>query len=111
MKHMAKKQVTKMISRHKWILMIYIGIFLVSTSTGICQDYSQPKEYIAYPQGGGQVLIVDAINGREVMLLQSTGGGNYIEAVYGLKTYRIARGQLIDAVYGKIIATLMWVSP
>jgi sulfopyruvate decarboxylase TPP-binding subunit len=56
-------------------------------------------------------LIVDAINGREVMLLQSTGEGNYIEAVYGLKTYRIARGQLIDAVYGKIIATLTWVSP
>ena len=111
MKRMAKRQVNKMISRHIWILMVSLGIFLVSTSTGVCQNSSHPKEYLAYSQGGGQVLIVDAINGREVMLLQSTGGGNYIEAVYGLQTYRIARGQLIDAVYGRIIATLTWVSP
>ena len=108
---MAKRQVNKMISRHIWILMISLGILLVSTSTGVCQNYIHPKEYLVYSQGGGEVLIVDAINGREVMLLQSTGGGNYIEAVYGLQTYRIARGQLIDAVYGRIIATLAWVSP
>jgi len=43
-------------------------------------DYNKPGEYLAYPQGGGQVLIVDAIYGEEIMVLQSTGDGNYINS-------------------------------